>query len=85
VLNRADAIRGTDEGIWRRVRLVPFTVQIPEAERDRQLPAKLTAELGGILNWAIAGCLAWRAEGLTAPERCDRSQHRLIAADEVCN
>ncbi len=67
--NHKPAIRGTDEGIWRRVRLVPFTVQIPEAERDRQLPAKLAAELSGILNWAIAGCLAWRAEGLKAPAR----------------
>lgn len=65
--NHKPNIRGGDEGIWRRIRLVPFTVTIPEAERDKGLPAALRAELPGILNWAIAGCLAWQKEGLGYP------------------
>ena len=65
--NHKPAIRGTDEGIWRRVRLIPFTVQIPEEKRDPQLAAKLAGELPGILNWALAGTKAWRAEGLKPP------------------
>jgi putative DNA primase/helicase len=65
--NHKPAINGTDEGIWRRLRLVPFSVQIPEDEQDRDLLSKLTAELPGILQWAIAGCLEWQRIGLKPP------------------
>lgn len=60
---------GTDEGLWRRVRLVPFTVTIPEAKRDTTLPDKLKAELPGILVWALAGLKRYRASGLTVPAK----------------
>jgi len=65
--NHKPSIRGVDHGIWRRIRLVPFTVTIPEAERDPQLTLKLRRELPGILAWAVRGCLAWREHGLAAP------------------
>lgn len=52
---------------WRRVRLIPFDVIIPAEERDRDLGTKLVAEMPGILRWAVAGCLLWQREGLTAP------------------
>ena len=66
--NHRPRIRGTDHAIWRRVRLVPFEVTIPAEERDPALLGKLRAEAPGILRWAIEGCLAWRAEGLDAPQ-----------------
>lgn len=66
--NHKPVIRGTDLAIWRRIRLVPFTVTIPEDEQDKALAAKLRAELPGILTWAVLGCLAWQEEGLKAPE-----------------
>ncbi len=65
--NHKPVIRGTDEGIWRRIKLIPFAVRIPEAERDKQLAMKLRAELPGILAWAIQGCLAWQRDGLSPP------------------
>ena len=65
--NHKPAIAGTDEGIWRRLRLVPFTVQIPPEEQDRDLLKKLEAELPGILRWAVDGCLEWQREGLKPP------------------
>ena len=65
--NHKPAIRGTDEGIWRRVRLIPFTVTIPEGERDLSLTQKLRAELPGILAWAVSGCIAWQQAGLKTP------------------
>ncbi len=65
--NHRPTIRGTDTAIWRRVRLIPFTVTIPPEERDRELPAKLRAEAPGILRWAIEGCLTWQREGLRPP------------------
>ncbi len=66
--NHKPTVKGTDEGIWRRVKLIPFTVTIPPEERDKNLPEKLRGELPGILAWAVRGCLAWQREGLTAPQ-----------------
>lgn len=65
--NHKPQVRGDDEGIWRRIRLVPWNATIPEAERDALLPEKLRAELPGILAWAVRGCLAWQAKGLETP------------------
>ena len=65
--NHKPAIRGTDDGIWRRVRLIPFIVQIPEDRRDPQLPKKLAEELPGILQWALQGTQDWLRDGLSAP------------------
>ena len=66
--NHRPEIRGTDYAIWRRIHLVPFTVTIPEDERDPKLGEKLRVELPGILNWAIAGCLDWQQNGLGVPQ-----------------
>ena len=65
--NHKPVIRGTDHAIWRRPKLVPFTVVIPDDEQDPQLGAKLLAEAPGILNWALSGCLEWQSEGLGEP------------------
>ena len=65
--NHKPTICGTDEGISRRLRLVPFTVSIPPEEQDRDLQRKLEAELPGILNWALQGCREWQSEGLKPP------------------
>jgi putative DNA primase/helicase len=66
--NYKPQIRGTDDGIWRRIRLVPFTVTIPPEEVDKNLPQKLVAELAGILAWAVEGCLQWQQTGLGEPQ-----------------
>jgi putative DNA primase/helicase len=67
--NHKPIITGTDDGIWRRIRLVPWLVKIPEAERDKNLQAKLDAELAGILTWAVNGCLEWQRIGLADPQK----------------
>jgi putative DNA primase/helicase len=51
----------------RRLLLVPFTVQIPPAERDPDLPRKLEAEWPAILRWCVDGCLKWQSIGLAPP------------------
>jgi len=66
--NHKPHVRGDDGGIWRRIKLVPWSVVIPEAERDTHLPEKLRAELAGILAWAVRGCLAWQQRGLAEPQ-----------------
>jgi len=65
--NHRPEITGTDQGIWRRIRLIPFDVTIPAEQQDRQLGAKLADESAGILEWAVQGCVAWRQHGLGEP------------------
>jgi putative DNA primase/helicase len=65
--NHRPSLRGIDEAMRRRLHLVPFTVTIPENERDPGLPERLRAEWPAILRWAIDGCLAWQCEGLNPP------------------
>ncbi len=57
--NHKPEVRGTDHAIWRRLRLIPFDVVIPDEHQDKDLPLKLEAERAGILAWAVQGCLAW--------------------------
>ncbi len=66
--NHKPVVTGTDAAIWRRILLVPFDVTIPSERQDSQLGARLEAELPGILNWAVRGCLEWQHEGLAPPE-----------------
>lgn len=68
--NHKPTVKGADIGIWRRLRLIPFTVcfdDFPE-KKDLHLKHKLLDELPGILNWAIAGCQEWRTLGLGIPK-----------------
>lgn len=66
--NHKPVIKDVDEGIWRRMRLIPFTVTIPEDKQDLKLLQKLQAEWPGIIAWAVQGCLEWQAGGLQTPE-----------------
>ncbi|MCP8969702.1 phage/plasmid primase, P4 family [Ectobacillus ponti] len=65
--NHKPIIKGSDEGIWRRIKLIPFTVTIPKDKIDYDLPDKLAAEMPGILRWAVEGCLMWQRDGLGEP------------------
>jgi putative DNA primase/helicase len=66
--NHKPEVRGNDLAIWRRIKLVPFEVTIPEAEQDKRLAAKLRAEMPGVLAWIVRGCLEYQREGLGEPE-----------------
>jgi putative DNA primase/helicase len=66
--NHKPAVRGTDEGIWRRLRFVPFGVVVPGEEQDKDLPDKLRLEADGILEWLIAGYRSWQRSGLDEPK-----------------
>ena len=63
--NHQPRISGTDVGIWRRIRKIPFAVTIPEDTRRpmSKLMAEFTQEAAGILTWAIHGCIVWVSEG----------------------
>ena len=81
-----------DHAMWRRVKLVPFSVVIPDDEQDKALQAKLKKERSGILNWLIEGCLDWQRNGLKDPKAVRiatadyRAEQDLVAAfvDDRC-
>ena len=66
--NHKPKIRGADNGIWRRIKMIPFTVTILPEQRDKKLTEKLIAENSGILNWLIKGYAMWKKEGLEEPQ-----------------
>ncbi len=75
VTNNKPTVSETTLAIWRRIKLIPFIVSIPEFEPDEQgrvedkhLTEKLRTEWSGILAWAVRGCLDWQENGLIEPD-----------------
>ena len=69
--NHKPIIKGTDHGIWRRLVLIPFTVNFdnhPTIKKDPERMTKLKAEYEGILAWIVRGALMYQREGLKAPK-----------------
>ena len=81
--NHRPNIRGTDTAIWRRIKLIPFNVQILDHEKDKTLPDKLEKELPGILNWALQGCLEWQRSGLGEPEAVQQATSEYRADQDT--
>lgn len=68
--NHKPAVRGTDEGIWRRLMLTPWLCRFEGAKEDKRLKEKLLAERSGVLNWCLSGFIQWREQGGLRPPAC---------------
>lgn len=66
--NHKPRIRGTDDGIWRRIHLIPFNVRISDEKKDKFLKNKLLKEAECIFKWAVDGCMLWNRQGLNKPK-----------------
>lgn len=66
--NHKPQLRNVDDAMRRRIHLIPFTVRIPEDERDDDLEEKLKAEWFAILGWMVQGAVEWGMTGLQPPE-----------------
>lgn len=64
ITNQMPVVKAQDEGTWRRIVKIPWTVQVPESMRRPQgeILAELVSEKNGILNWLIAGYQDWCRE-----------------------
>jgi putative DNA primase/helicase len=83
VTNHKPVIEGQDHAIWRRVKLIPFNVTIPEPEQDPALSDTLIAEAPGVLNWLLAGCYAWQRQGMAFPKAVKEATEEYRAAEDV--
>jgi putative DNA primase/helicase len=81
--NHKPQVRGTDVGIWRRIKVVPFTVTIAPEHRDKDLQRKLRGELPGILAWAVRGCVEWQRMGVAEPEEVTAATDAYRAEQDV--
>jgi putative DNA primase/helicase len=82
-MNHLPSITGTDDGIWRRIRLIPFTENFKGRE-DLDLGQKLAEEKEGILAWIVRGCLDWQKIGLQAPEKIHKATDDYrVSSDEL--
>lgn len=82
--NTRPVVRGTDHGIWRRMRLVPWLVRIPDVEQNKSLPDELLQqEAPGILAWLVRGCLAWQNHGLGGADAIDAATAKYRADQDA--
>jgi P4 family phage/plasmid primase-like protien len=78
-VNHRPIIKGDDEGIWRRIMLIPFERNFkkdPNIKEDTDRAAKITAEMSGVLNWLVEGAIEYQRIGLCPPS------HVLTAREE---
>ena len=81
--NHKPSLRSVTEAARRRFNLIPFTVTIPEQERDKDLGDKLKAEWPGILQWMIDGCVDWQERGLAPPEIITAATTAYLDAQDI--
>lgn len=90
--NHKPVIADDSEGMWRRIKLVPFTQEFQGDMKDDRLFDKLKAEAPGILAWAVRACAEWQRQGLGAADAVvsatasyrDESDHVSQFLDECC-
>ena len=83
--NDRPKVSATDDGMWRRLRLIPFLAEIPASEKDLTLKSKLKSqsEINGILNWMIAGLKRWLSNGLSIPKEVETATAAYRADSDV--
>ena len=82
--NNLPKINGRDHGIYRRLQIVPFQRRFEAHEQDKTFADKREAELSGILNWAIRGCMQRQEQGLNPPQIVkDQLDHHQQDMDTV--
>lgn len=82
-VNHKPMIRGQDEGIWRRIHLLPFNARFDGDTRDPFLDEKLRDELPGILNWALEGARQWYKQGLNPPATVQKATKDYRAESDI--
>lgn len=83
--NHKPRIKGNDHGIRRRIKIIPFIVQIPKEQQvsRSQLFNEFKEEASGILNWFLEGYLLYKTQGLTVPDSIARITDEYFKASDL--
>jgi putative DNA primase/helicase len=81
--NERPRVTATDNGTWRRIRVIPFETTIPVERVDRWLDDALEKERDTILTWAIEGARKYLAEGLGTCKAVDRATSSYREEEDV--
>jgi putative DNA primase/helicase len=83
--NHQPKVEGTDLGFWRRIRVIPFPVTIPDDIKKPmgELMEVFESEMSGILNWALLGCLLWQTDGMPMPEAINKATSEYRSAQDL--
>jgi putative DNA primase/helicase len=82
--NYKPRIVGADDGIWRRVRLIPFNAKFEGANKDKDMAEKLMAEAPGILNWMLEGYKKWKKDGLPVSKGIEEATESYRSEQATC-
>lgn len=84
--NHLPVVDANDEGIWRRLCVIPFLHRFDGENLDKSMRERLPAEEGpGILRWAVEGAQLWLKNGLKPPTgvRLATKSYRAEQEDSV--
>ncbi len=81
--NHRPRLHTVNEAMRRRLHMIPFSITIPRAERDPDLPEKLKVEWPGILAWAIEGAVEWHTNGLQPPAVVTDATLEYLAGEDL--
>lgn len=84
ITNHRPTVRGTDEGIWRRLKFLEMKRIFSGSEKDKALSAKLLEEAPHIVAWMLEGCLRWQRIGLeTLPKVIEEATREYRSDQDV--
>jgi putative DNA primase/helicase len=81
--NHRPQIRGTDEAIWDRIKLIPFEVRFPQRSKIKASKTSCWLRRRAFLAWAVDGCLAWQRDGLGEPEIIQEATKQYRSSEDV--
>jgi putative DNA primase/helicase len=83
--NHKPRITGTDAGIWRRIRIVPFTANIPEDQRrdSREIAKEFHEDASAILQWAVLGAYLWYKNGIGTCEAVEKATTEYRGEEDI--
>lgn len=81
--NYLPIINGTDHGIWRRIRVIPFENTIPKDKLNKNLLNDLKKDRKAILNWLVKGAIKYYSDGLGSCEEVEKATKKYRKSQDT--
>lgn len=81
--NHPPIIKDDDDGIWRRIVVLPFNRTFARHEQETNLEERLWAERDGILAWMVEGARQYLAHGITFSPAIERERQAYRSESDI--